>query len=107
MKQQIKNSRKKPGSIVWHNNELKMITSQNVGPNHVILNNIKKVKKSGIRLARIGDSVSFKDLSVLPARCATQNDMHITYFLNNGIVGTDKDLYPDSDGSDYSHFVRS
>jgi RNA-binding protein YlmH len=106
---ETKNKRKVTGAIVWHENELKVITNQNVGKEHRLLNNLTKVKKSSIRLAKIGDAVKYKDLSVLPERCATVSDMKITYFRSNGIVGivgTDKDLYPTSDGSAYGHFVR-
>ena len=100
-----KNKRKVIGAIVWHENELKMITNQNVGKEHLVLNNLIKVKKSSLRLAKIGDAVKYKDLSVLPERCTTVSDMKITYFRTNGIVGTNKSLYPTSDGSAYSHFV--
>lgn len=103
---ETKNKRKVAGAIVWHQNELKVITNQNVGKKHLVLNNLTKVKKSSVILAKIGDAVKYKDLSVLPERCATVIDMNITYFRANGIVGTDKDLYPTSDGSAYSHFVR-
>lgn len=101
-----KNKRKVTGAFVWHKNELKAITNQNVGKEHIVLNNVTKVKKSSVKLAKIGDAVKYKDLSVLPDRCATVSNMKITYFRANGIVGTDKDLYPTSDGSAYSHFVR-
>lgn len=101
-----KNKRKVTGAIVWHENELKVITNQNVGKEHRVLNNLAKVKKSSVKIAKIGDAVKYKDLSVLPERCATVSDMRITYFRENGIVGTDKDLYPTSDGSSYDHFVR-
>lgn len=102
----IKNNRKVTGAIVWHKNELKVITNQNVGKEYMRLNNLTKVKKSSVKLAKIGDVVKYKDLSVLPERCATVSDMKITYFRENGIVGTDKDLYPTSDGSAYFHFMR-
>lgn len=101
-----KNNKKVYGVIVWHKNELKMITNQNVGKNYIVLNNLIKIRKSSVRLAKIGDNVKFKNLSVLPKRCADQKDMHITYFLDNGIVGTDKDLYSKNAGSYYTHFVR-
>lgn len=99
-----KNTRKKAGAIVWHDNELKMVGNQNVGAKYILLDNITKVRKQSVRLAKIGDSVEYKDTSGLPERCATLKDMKITYFLENGGVGTDKDLYPDSDSSTYSHF---
>lgn len=92
------------GAIVWHRNELKKITSQNVGKYHVVLNDLIKIKKSSINLAKIGDYVEFKDLSVLPQRCATLEVMKITYFHQNGNIGTDKDLYPKSDSTHYGHF---
>ena len=88
-----KNKRKVTGAFVWHKNELKAITNQNVGKEHIVLNNVTKVKKSSVKLAKIGDAVKYKDLSVLPDRCATVSNMKITYFRANGIVGTDKDLY--------------
>lgn len=101
-----KNNRKVAGAIVWHKNELKMITNQNAGKEYCVLENITKIKKTSVRLAKVGDKVKFKDLSILPDRCFTVSDMKITYFRLNGTVGTDKDLYPTSDGSNYSHFVR-
>ena len=101
-----KNNRKVPYAIVWHKNELKMITSQNVGREHCVLENITKIKKTSVRLAKVGDKVKYKDLSILPDRCSIVSDMKITYFRKNGTVGTDKDLYPTSDGSNYGHFVR-
>lgn len=103
---EAKNKRKVTGAIVWHENELKIITNQKVEKEHLILNNLTKVKKSSVRLAKIGDDIKYKDLSVLPERCATVSDMKITYFRANGIVGTNKDLHPTSDGSSYTHFIR-
>jgi hypothetical protein len=103
---EVKNLRKIEGAIVWHNNELKRITSQNVGKDHVVLNDLIKIKKSSIRLAKVGDYVEFKDLSVLPERSSALGVMKITYFHKNGNVGTDKDLYPKSDSSHCSHFRR-
>jgi hypothetical protein len=102
-----KNLRKKEGAIVWHKNKLKRVTSQNVGKDYIVLDDLIKIKKSSVKLAKIGDSVEFKDLSILPKRCSEKSDMKITYFRFNGIVGTDKDLYPTSDGSAYSHFRRT
>lgn len=103
---EVKNNRKVHGAIVWHRNELKMVTNQKVGKNRICLNNLTDVSKNTVKLAKIGDSVKYKDLSILPERCADKKDMRITYFLHNGGVGTDKDLYPKSDSSNYSHFVR-
>lgn len=103
---EITNKRKVYGAIVWHKNELKQVSSQNVGRKDVVLNDEVQIRKNSIRLAKIGDKVKYKDLSILPERCKKKEDMKITYFLHNGIVGTDKDLYPKSDGSSYSHFVR-
>lgn len=102
----IANSRKEEGAIVWHKNELKRVSSQNVGKDHIVLDDLIKIKKSSVKLAKIGDMVEFKDLSILPEYCAERSDMKITYIRFNGIVGTDKDLYPTSDGSDYSHFRK-
>lgn len=102
----INNKRKVTGAIVWHEDELKAITNQNVGKDYRVLNNLTRVKKSSVKLAKIGDPVKYKDLSILPDRCATVSDMKITYFMDNGIIGTDKDLYPESDGSGFGHFVR-
>lgn len=99
------NNKKQPGAIVWHRNELKIITNQNVGKDDVILNNLIKIKRSSIRLARVGDKVKYKDLSKLPERCASHRRMKIAYFMQNGNVGTNRDLY-DSDSSWFSHFVR-
>lgn len=101
-----KNSRKKEGAFVWHKNELKRVSSQDVGKDHIVLDDLIEVKKASVKLAKIGDSVEFKDLSILPERCAEKADMKITYFRDNGIVGTDKDLYPSSDGSAYSHLRK-
>ncbi len=103
---EIKNNRKVFGAIVWHRNELKMVTSQYVGKYYVVLNDSIKIKKSSIRLAKIGDKVKYKDLSILPERCMLKTNMKITYFLNNGIIGTDKDLYKKSDGTHYCHFIK-
>jgi hypothetical protein len=103
---EIKNSRKIIGAIVWHKNELKRITSQNVGKYHIVLNDLIKIKKSSVKLAKIGDDVEFKDLSCLPERCYSLGIMKITYFHKNGNIGTDKDLYPKSDSTNLSHFRR-
>ena len=102
----ITNSRKKEGAIVWHRNELKRVYEQDVDKDLLVLNDLTKIKKSSVKLAKIGDMVEFKDLSILPEYCAERSDMKITYFRFNGVVGTDKDLYPTSDGSDYSHFRK-
>jgi hypothetical protein len=101
-----KNSIKKSGATVWHKNELKVITSQNVGKEYVILEDAIKLKKSSVILAKIGDSVEFKDLEVLPTRCEKMIDMKITYFNSNGCIGTDKDLNQVNDSSHYSHFRK-
>lgn len=101
-----KNLRKKEGAIVWHKNELKRVSSQNVGKDHIVLDDLIKVKKTSVKLAKIGDQVEFKDVSILPERCAGLSDMKITYFHINGNVGTDKDLYPTSDSTNHAHFRR-
>jgi len=99
------NSIKKSGAIVWHKNELRVITNQNVGKNHIVLENVIKIRKSSVRLAKIGDSVEFKDLTSLPERCSKMVDMKITYFTSNGNVGTDKDMN-EFDSSKHSHFRK-
>lgn len=100
------NKRKCANAIVWYNGELKMILNNSVGKDYVLLNDLDHtVKKRLVKLAKIGDSVKYKDLSILPKRCADKKNMKITYIRSNGIIGTDKDLYPKSDGSSYGHFV--
>jgi hypothetical protein len=94
------NKRKKDGAIVWHEMQLKRITNQNVGKEFIVLENLVKVKRGDVKLAKKGDAVKFKDLAVLPERCSKMGVMRITGFLENGIVFTDKD----TSGSGYGHF---
>ena len=59
----MKNTRKKTGSFVWHNDEIKLITNQNVGAFHIVLNNRDKVIRNHVKLVKVGDELEFNDLS--------------------------------------------
>lgn len=102
----MKNTRKSTGSFVWHNDEIKLITNQNVGAFHIVLNNRDKVIRNHVKLVKVGDELEFNDLSALPDRCSTYGVMKVTYFHTNSI-GTDKDLYENVDSTHYSHFKRA
>ena len=101
------NKRKVVNALVWFKDELMAITNQNVGKEHIVLNNLHKVKKSSVRLAKVGDSVKYKDVSILPERCRNRKNIKITYFLDNGLVGTNRDLYKNCDSTAYGHFKKA
>jgi len=100
------NKRKIVNSFVWFKDEIMVITNQKVEKDYVILNNLHKVKKSIVRLAKIGDKVAYKNLDILPERCKKSKNIRITYFLDNGLIGTNRDLYKDCDSTGYDHFKR-
>ena len=104
----FKNSRKVNGALVWHRNEIKRITKDDYefeGKKGIILENQEVYAKSTVRLVRVGHEVTFKEGLGLPERCKPEKRV-ITYLRKNGGVGTDKDLYPTSDSSSYTHFER-
>ena len=104
----FKNNRKVNGALVWHKNEIKRVTKDDYefeGKKGIILENQTVVSKSTVRLVRVGDELTFKQGLELPERCKPERRV-ITYLMANGGVGTDKDLYPKSDSSNYSHFER-
>lgn len=98
-----KNSRKVPGAYVWYKCEAARITNQVVDKGFVIVENLHKVSKKDLRLIRAGDTVVFKDLKELPARCSELGVMKVASFLDNDTIQADKDEF----GSHYSHFKLS
>jgi hypothetical protein len=104
----FKNNRKVNSAYVWHENEIKKITKDDYefeGGKGIILNNQIVISKSSVRLVQVGDEVTFKRRLNLPERCKPGR-RKITYIMENGGIGTDKDLYSTSDSSAYTHFER-
>lgn len=95
----ITNKRKWVGAYVWYKGQLMRITSQNVGLPNVVVNNLHKVSKNQIRLAKIGQAVEFKDLSILPDRCSEIPVQQIVRFLSNDLIT----LSADNDSTNFGH----
>lgn len=101
----ISNKRKINGAYVWYRGMLKRITSQNVGKDHVIIANLFKVKRKSIKLAKIGDLVSFEPIPLigLPDRCKEIDHTKILEFRGNDQVL----LAFDNDTTHFDHLKES
>lgn len=101
----ISNKRKIPGAFVWYRGMLKTITSQNVGSEHLIIANLFEVKRSSVKLAKIGDSVSYEEIPLkgLPDRCKEIASTTITQFIGNGLVR----LAYDNDTTHFEHLKKA
>lgn len=104
---ETKNRRKVPFAIVWHKKTLGIITTQNVGKDFLLINNLDKVKKNEVKLLKVGDVVKIDSnlISQLPERWQTKNHMLVTKILSNGIIETDHSKI-DNDGINYTFLVR-
>lgn len=106
MNNKIENKRKVPGAYVWHGHILRRITNQKLDQQHVLLDNIHKVRRDSVRLVNVGDVVTFRDQSLtgLPDRCKP-GKRKITHMRENGLIGTDKDRN-EWDDSGYGWFEK-